>query len=346
MGLSAPSLSELDDDDGDEARSGCDAGECNLARTPSSPSNSWSSGETVPLPADSPLGGDGEPRRPKRCKISREQLAVLVSSFEEEPLPNFDQRQALAKLLGMTPRSVQIWFQNRRQRLKPMQPKPCGGIGQAIGGGVCLTAPPARGAGGHVLTGSSSNAQQHLGVPGLAAAAGLCHGSTSGFESLVLGHAMTQLHGAAGLHHNSPGGVNANSGLGGSLSSYDVMEPFAATKALLGASYNAGSALSPRSQSAPAPVHGSHATLMHGCGGVALPSSALTGLAHACGSAHAELLGKASQQQPTSIAAPSTSMLCGVSVPTGQEKADGLLLLLACADDESKLPPNADNAGL
>ena len=47
-------------------------------------------------------------RRPKRCKISREQLSVLISSFEEEPLPNFDQRQTLAKHLNMTPRSVQI----------------------------------------------------------------------------------------------------------------------------------------------------------------------------------------------------------------------------------------------
>ena len=45
----------------------------------------------------------------KRCKLSREQLAVLIKSFEEEPLPNFDQQQAMAKALGMTPRSVQIW---------------------------------------------------------------------------------------------------------------------------------------------------------------------------------------------------------------------------------------------
>merc|ERR1719231_1164219 len=106
--------------------------EVSTSQAPSSPSNSWSSGETAPLPAESPLESEGaDARRPKRCKISREQLAVLISSFDEEPLPNFDQRQALAKLLGMTPRSVQIWFQNRRQRLKPMQPKPSGGVGQA-----------------------------------------------------------------------------------------------------------------------------------------------------------------------------------------------------------------------
>ena len=54
----------------------------------------------------------------KRGKVSREQRDVLVKSFEEEPLPNFDQCQAMAEHLGMTPRSVQIWFQNRRHRLK------------------------------------------------------------------------------------------------------------------------------------------------------------------------------------------------------------------------------------
>merc|ERR1719326_311760 len=105
-----------------EPDAGTDEGAVCLTRTPSSPSNSWSSAETAPLPVDSPGAGD-DARRPKRCKISREQLSVLINSFEEEPLPNFDQRQALAKMLGMTPRSVQIWFQNRRQRLKPAAPK-------------------------------------------------------------------------------------------------------------------------------------------------------------------------------------------------------------------------------
>merc|ERR1740133_665703 len=69
---------------------------------PASPSNSWSSAETLPAPSQEQLGGADEPSapaRPKRCKISREQLDVLVKSFEEEPLPNFDQRQAMAKQL-------------------------------------------------------------------------------------------------------------------------------------------------------------------------------------------------------------------------------------------------------
>lgn len=45
---------------------------------------------------------------------------------DEDPLPSFEKRQALAKELEMTPRSVQIWFQNRRQRLlKPMRQGEC-----------------------------------------------------------------------------------------------------------------------------------------------------------------------------------------------------------------------------
>jgi hypothetical protein len=45
-----------------------------------------------------------------------------LASTESDPLPSFEKRQILAQQLGMTPRSVQIWFQNRRQRLlKPLR---------------------------------------------------------------------------------------------------------------------------------------------------------------------------------------------------------------------------------
>ena len=55
----------------------------------------------------------------KRSKISHEQVAVLTKFFEVQPLPDYEERLALAQQLDMTPRSVQVWFQNRRQRTKP-----------------------------------------------------------------------------------------------------------------------------------------------------------------------------------------------------------------------------------
>lgn len=282
----------------------CPSQEVALSRPPSSPSNSWSSAETANLQSDSPHALDpAEARRPKRCKISREQLAVLISSFDEEPLPNFDQRQALAKMLGMTPRSVQIWFQNRRQRLKPMQPK-----ASSMGMGM--------------------SSQQHLGMPGLAAAAGLCNGNPGGLDSLVYGHAMSQLSNqgnpalqqaaVAGYPHQMAGGHRTGS------PSYDVMEPFAATKALLSAGYHPGStsSLASLAYQQDNSVHGQPRCSPSAAGslgqGAPLPGTL------------------ASLQQPHvgyhSAPAPSSPKT---------EKADGLLLLLACADSGAHAPASA-----
>jgi len=309
----------------DEEEMGREPIELVVTQAPSSPSNSWSSTETALLPQESPIGDGCDARRPKRCKISREQLAVLISSFDEEPLPNFDQRQALAKLLGMTPRSVQIWFQNRRQRLKPMQPK-TSGLGQPIGGGHCLTTPPTRGSGGSSLcNGGNQAGLQNLGMAGLAAATGMALGNSAaagGFESLVLGHAMNQLHHNAALAGHSGGAAKY-----GALPSYDVMEPFAATKALLGAGYQPGAgplaSLSPRSQPAAAPLGAALAG--------ALPAlSSLPSCAHADAMASAAASGRGSCPSPAQLGADGAP-----AAKTEKDKADGLLLLLACADGNS-----------
>jgi len=305
-----PSSWALADDQAD--RDAPDAG-----RTPSSPSNSWSSAETQGGPgADSPLQEGSEGRRPKRCKISREQLAVLIKSFEEEPLPNFDQRQTLAKVLGMTPRSVQIWFQNRRQRLKPLQPKAASTATPLCG--LQSAAMAARAA----QASYDRTAQQHLGMPGLAAAAGLCGGGHGNIDQLMMSHALGQHQsmmansGSAGQHASA---APYSNGMGGhSLSSYgDVMEPFAATKALLSAGGAMG--LSPellgRSNNA---------------GGQAPPGFALDSMRHS-----------SSNSSLTNLAA--TSKAGGRGSPYGaaqapaaaEEKASGLLLLLACADGNS-----------
>jgi len=262
-----------------------------LARAPSSPSYSWSSGETAPLPSmDSSPEGAESIKRSKRCKISREQLAELIKSFNDEPLPNFDQRQALAKALGMTPRSVQIWFQNRRQRLKPVQPKaPSADSGSGYAGG-------ARGLSGS----SSSRTAQQLGMPGLAAAAGLCNGSSSGLDSLMMSHALSQL-----PMHNASSGPYFNA-----LSYSDVMEPFAATKAILSAGgVVAGGPMALHSRSSPSSA--------------GEPSNGLTASASRASSA------SSSQQPPHSACPPNESLF--TSPAKSEPKADGLLLLLACA---------------
>ena len=64
--------------------------------------------------------------KPKRSKLSDDQLAVLLQEFEENPFPTFVRRQTLATRLGVAPRSLHIWFQNRRQRLKAQEtPSAC-----------------------------------------------------------------------------------------------------------------------------------------------------------------------------------------------------------------------------
>ncbi|KAI8883276.1 homeobox, partial [Backusella circina FSU 941] len=53
-----------------------------------------------------------------RRRTSRAQLKVLEKSFSENPKPNATIRRILAQRLDMTPRGVQIWFQNRRAKAK------------------------------------------------------------------------------------------------------------------------------------------------------------------------------------------------------------------------------------
>ncbi|ORZ19591.1 homeobox domain-containing protein, partial [Absidia repens] len=53
-----------------------------------------------------------------RRRTSRAQLKVLEKSFLENAKPNATVRRYLAQELEMTPRGVQIWFQNRRAKAK------------------------------------------------------------------------------------------------------------------------------------------------------------------------------------------------------------------------------------
>lgn len=56
----------------------------------------------------------------KRTRATPEQLAVLEKTFSTNPTPNSRVREQLAHELGMPDRSIQIWFQNRRAKVKNM----------------------------------------------------------------------------------------------------------------------------------------------------------------------------------------------------------------------------------
>lgn len=62
-----------------------------------------------------------EARKPRTC-ITPSMLAVLQSAFDMHMgHPSNEARQRLANQLHMSPKSVQVWFQNRRQKLRGQQ---------------------------------------------------------------------------------------------------------------------------------------------------------------------------------------------------------------------------------
>jgi len=69
-----------------------------------------------------PAGGAvSDPIRP-RNRTTAEQLQELNASFCDNPKPSAAARRELAARIGMTPRCVQIWFQNRRAKLRAAAP--------------------------------------------------------------------------------------------------------------------------------------------------------------------------------------------------------------------------------
>ncbi|ORX81451.1 Homeodomain-like protein, partial [Basidiobolus meristosporus CBS 931.73] len=53
-----------------------------------------------------------------RKRTTRTQFTVLEKAFQENAKPNSAVRKELAQQLNMTPRGVQVWFQNRRAKAK------------------------------------------------------------------------------------------------------------------------------------------------------------------------------------------------------------------------------------
>ncbi|CAO3598674.1 unnamed protein product [Absidia cylindrospora] len=54
--------------------------------------------------------------RPKRKRITPDQFRTLSDFFNQTDTPNHDLRDKISKLLNMTNREVQVWFQNRRAK--------------------------------------------------------------------------------------------------------------------------------------------------------------------------------------------------------------------------------------
>ncbi|KAJ3157371.1 hypothetical protein HDU89_002785 [Geranomyces variabilis] len=74
---------------------------------------------------------DGNPRnRRKRRRTTDEEHAALEAAYRLDPQMPPAEREKLARSLSMPPKSVQIWFQNRRQTAKKNQDGTWNGIGK------------------------------------------------------------------------------------------------------------------------------------------------------------------------------------------------------------------------
>lgn len=60
-------------------------------------------------------------KKTNKRRFSDEQIKFLEFTFESESRPESRMKQQLASELGLQPRQVAIWFQNRRARLKTKQ---------------------------------------------------------------------------------------------------------------------------------------------------------------------------------------------------------------------------------
>ncbi|KAJ2757033.1 hypothetical protein GGI19_000386 [Coemansia pectinata] len=79
---------------------------------------------TAPPAAATPTKSGSKQTHRKRARATTEQVAVLESVFMVNRSPASRLREDLAARLGMAPRQVQVWFQNRRAKEKTQQRNP------------------------------------------------------------------------------------------------------------------------------------------------------------------------------------------------------------------------------
>ncbi|KAA8898935.1 hypothetical protein TRICI_006429 [Trichomonascus ciferrii] len=100
--------------------------------TPAAAMNGNSSTHLPHQPTANPSHTSHKPRKSnltqqqknkKRQRASNEQLEVLRKEFEENPTPDAAKRTEIGDRIDMTERSVQIWFQNKRAKVKQQAQK-------------------------------------------------------------------------------------------------------------------------------------------------------------------------------------------------------------------------------
>lgn len=96
--------------------------------SPSTASAGSASGDDHPgLPEDEDSSSEDSPGKrgkndtKKRIRTTPEQLRLLEKTYEQEKIPSQTLREELAQKLGMTPRRVQVWFQNKRAKERRMR---------------------------------------------------------------------------------------------------------------------------------------------------------------------------------------------------------------------------------
>lgn len=67
------------------------------------------------------VGDNGVERREKKRRLSLEQVKCLEKSFEMERKLEAEKKNELALQVGLTPRQVAVWYQNKRSRWKAQQ---------------------------------------------------------------------------------------------------------------------------------------------------------------------------------------------------------------------------------
>ncbi|RWW17112.1 hypothetical protein BHE74_00049575 [Ensete ventricosum] len=73
------------------------------------------------MTADDDLSDDGLPAGEKKKRLNIEQVRTLERNFELGNRLEPERKMQLARVLGLRPRQVAIWFQNRRARWKTKQ---------------------------------------------------------------------------------------------------------------------------------------------------------------------------------------------------------------------------------